>query len=315
MHAVDIKTGSGLNFTVLPDRCMDIAWADFKGMAIGFMSNTGVVSPVFYQEEENEGFFKKIFGGLLTTCGLTYMGAPNIDQGQKLGLHGVISNTPAEDVCMINEWENDEFVMQLRGKVRQSQLYGENMVLTREITTKLGAKNLRIIDTIENLGYTKQPLMLLYHVNFGYPLVGKDTILLTPQTKVKARNSDAQKGLETYHLFQEQTPHYAERVFYHELTGNEQGETYACLWNETLSEQGLGAYVRYNNNELPYLAQWKQMGEGEYVVGLEPCTDYAEGRSTAREKGILNYIAPGEVKKFELEIGIVENKQELESLI
>ena len=34
----------------------------------------------------------------MTTCGLTYMGAPCTDAGDTLGLHGRISNTPACDV-------------------------------------------------------------------------------------------------------------------------------------------------------------------------------------------------------------------------
>ena len=36
VRAIDVKTGSGLNFCVLPSRGLDIAWADFQGKALSF---------------------------------------------------------------------------------------------------------------------------------------------------------------------------------------------------------------------------------------------------------------------------------------
>jgi len=86
---------------------------------------------------------------------------------------------------------------------------------------------------------------------------------------------------------------------------------YACLFNPLLGEKGLGTYVRFNKQQLPYFTEWKQMGEQEYVVGLEPCTWYPEGRAEARKRGELEFIKPGEVRKFEVEIGIIEDKDEL----
>lgn len=45
VRAVDVKNGSGLEFTVLPDRCMDIAWLSYKGNNLSYISKTGIVSP------------------------------------------------------------------------------------------------------------------------------------------------------------------------------------------------------------------------------------------------------------------------------
>ena len=94
VSVVDVKTGSGLNFTILPDRGMDIAWADYKGIALGFISKTGIVAPSYYEPNGND-FLRGFYGGLLTTCGLTYMGTACVDNGKSLGLHGRASNTPA----------------------------------------------------------------------------------------------------------------------------------------------------------------------------------------------------------------------------
>jgi len=32
VRAIDVRNGAGLEFTVLPDRCLDIAWLSYKGM-------------------------------------------------------------------------------------------------------------------------------------------------------------------------------------------------------------------------------------------------------------------------------------------
>ena len=72
-------------------------------MALGYISKIDIVSPAYYEQPEF-GFFRNFFAGLLTTCGLSYMGDPNIDNDEELGLHGRISNTDAEDVCISNEW-------------------------------------------------------------------------------------------------------------------------------------------------------------------------------------------------------------------
>ena len=44
VKAVDVRT-QALNFTVLMDRGMDIAWADYKGTPISYISSTSVCSP------------------------------------------------------------------------------------------------------------------------------------------------------------------------------------------------------------------------------------------------------------------------------
>jgi hypothetical protein len=304
VRAVDVRTGGGLSFTVLPDRGMDIAWADYKGIAIGFISKTGIVSPEHFIPDGN-GFLRSFHAGLLTTCGLTYMGAACVDEGEPLGLHGRASNTPAEDVCITNEWEEDDFVMKVRGKIRESKVFGENITLTREITVKLGENKLVLNDTVENCGFDRQPLMLLYHFNFGYPLLDRSTKLILPEGTAKARDKEAEKGMGSFREFADPVHGYAEQVFYHDFPANN-GEVSVTLFNKDLCGNGLGVNLKYNKKQLPCLMEWKQIGEGDYVVGLEPATWYPEGRREARRRGELIFMEPGEKKKFEIELGIRE---------
>lgn len=304
--AVDVKTGSGLGFTILPDRGMDIAWADYKGMALSYISKTGVVSPAFYDFDGLE-FLRSFYAGMLTTCGLTYMGAPCVDEGKPLGLHGRASNLPAEDLCISNEWVGDDFVISVKGRIREAAVFGENITLAREITAKLGESRIRIKDTIENCGYTPQPLMLLYHCNFGYPLLDESTELIIPgNAPVRARDAEAQKGIDMCREFSEPVHNYSEQVFYHEPEAKEDGTVTVSLYNKDLGTEGISLNLTYNKNQLSCFVEWKQVGEGEYVVGLEPGTWYPEGRCEARKRGELYHMEPGEIKVVELEISVTE---------
>jgi hypothetical protein len=307
---IDVKTGSGFNFTVLPSRCMDIAWADYCGVPISYISKAGVVHPSYY-EKDGLGFLRSFTCGLVTTCGLTYMGAPCDDNGELLGLHGRVSNIPATDVGVCKEWEGNEFVIRIRGKVNQAGLFLENMCLTREIVIRMRTSSLRIKDTIENMGFKEQPLMQLYHCNFGYPIVSEDTVLLTSRADVTARDKHALAGINSIYSCQPPTAGYVEQVFYHQFIDDGVRDAYACLMNP---EMGLGAYVLFRKDQFSHFVQWKMMGEGEYVVGLEPSNAKPEGRDKARSGGELELLEPGDKKVFEFEIGVVESENALMDL-
>ncbi|MEI6101060.1 MAG: aldose 1-epimerase family protein [Eubacteriales bacterium] len=310
VRVIDVKTGSGLCFTVVPSRCLDIGWAEYKGMPLALMSKSGMTNPAFF-EKDGLSFLRNFFCGLMTTCGLTYFGAPCVDEGEKLGLHGRVGNIPAQDVSVQKEWEGDDYVIRIRGRVQQSSIFFENLVLTREIVVRMGGKTIQVHDRVENCGFTEQPFMLMYHCNFGYPLVSEDTTLHTSKTTVTTRDAEAEQGLGAYASFQTPVPGFAEQVFYHDMQPAADGSIYACLFNNKL---GLGAYVKSNKNQLNYLVEWKMMGAGDYVVGLEPATWKPEGRAEARRRGELLFIQPGEIKEFNVEFGILESLEEIKNI-
>ncbi|MDD3839487.1 MAG: aldose 1-epimerase family protein [Clostridia bacterium] len=309
VEAVDVKTGTGFNFTVLPGRGMDIAWVDYCGIPISWMSKAGIGAAKYF---ENDGicFLRNFFGGLLTTCGLTHAGGPQEDNGEKLGLHGRISNIPANNVSVEEYWDEDDLFIKVKGKVRQAMVFGENLVLTREITAKLGESKLYIHDTVENEGYNETPFMLLYHMNFSYPVVSEDSRLIVPSIKVEPATDIAEKGIDKYNVFQAPTPGYLEQVFFH-MMPKDKGLVKAALVNDKLK---LGAYVQYSPEQLPYFTQWKQMGQQDYVVGLEPGNCIPEGRVNAREGGRLQILKPGDKKEFCIEAGVLWGKEQIDTL-
>lgn len=308
VRVVNAKTGTGLAFTVVPDRGMDIAWAEYKGMAISFISKTGVVHPNAYDKSDDE-FHRSFFAGLLTTCGLRNIGPGCEDGGERLGLHGRIDNTPAQDVCTEHRWiDENTMEMSVRGVVSEAKLYGENLQLHREITAVMGTSTIRIRDVVENLSFTEETLTILYHCNFGYPLLDAESRLYLPKGAVTARDAGLGQSTDGYDNFQEPQTNYPETVYFHDSNAGSDGWTQAVLYNPALS---LGVRVRYKKDTLPYLIEWKNMGNGDYVLALEPANCYPQGRSCIRKNGMLQSLAPFEKREFEVEMQVIEGEEAL----
>jgi hypothetical protein len=315
VRVADVRTGSGLAFTVLLDRGMDIGWADFGGASLAWRSPTTALGPAYF-EPEGLGWLRGFHGGLVNTCGLTYFGAPGVDQGQALGLHGRASYTPALQVTYGGDWHGDDYELWLTGQLREAVVFGENLVLRRRISARLGESRLFIEDTVTNEGYQATPQMQLYHCNFGFPVVSPETELLTASVEVKPRDEVAAVGLAEYKRFQPPTPGYQEQVFYHTLKADAQGYAQVALVNRAFGGgQGLGGYVRFALAELPRLVQWKMMGQSTYVCGLEPSTNWVEGRAKERAEGRLQFLEPGESRHYRLEIGVLSSPSEIDAFV
>jgi len=316
VRAVNVTTGSGFDFTVLPGRGMDIPFASHKGKAIGFFSGTGITSPAYYEEEGLE-WRRTFYAGLLTTCGIANAGAPSVDQGKPFGLHGRLANAAAENLCVDQDWEGDEFVIRLKGTMRESEAMCENLTLTRRIEARLGHKGLRIHDTVLNRGFAPQPLMLLYHFNYGFPLLSPGTRVAGPISRTMPRDEEARKdrGLEECLGFAEPVPGYAEKVFFHTLAADRDGRTFIALLNrDTGDGQPLGIVMRWTLRELPTLTQWKMIARGFYVVGLEPGTMPPLGRGPLREQGALPMIEPQTQKEVTIDVEVLDSAREMDEL-
>ncbi len=291
MRVLEINNGSGLSFSLYPDRGMDIGQAYYKGTPLAWVSRNTEVAPQFYESEGLE-WLRTWGGGLLTGCGLTHVGGPGSAGGERHGLHGRLSHIPAEEVNTTAGWTDDgTYALSASGCVRQSRVFGENLTLTRTVTTALGEASITVRDTIENQGFAPSPLMLLYHLNLGWPLVDAGAVLEAPPHEVTPQNEHAAAGLAAWPQITMPVPGFREQVYYHTVPADSQGLAAVRLVNRDL---GLAFKVTYRVTELPYLVQWKMMGQGEYVVGLEPANCYPEGQEAVAKRGLLRQLPAGE---------------------
>jgi hypothetical protein len=310
VRVADFRTGSGFEFSVLGDRGLDIAWASFRGAPLAWQSPAQAAAPAFY-EPEGLGWLRGFYGGMMVTCGLTYLGSPGIDEGQALGLHGRASYIPATHFTSGSAWQGDEYQIWVTGEVREASVFGPNLVLRRRISTRLGESRLIVEDTVTNEGFETAPHMILYHCNFGFPVVTAGSQLLM-SSSVEPRDARAAVGIQRFAQFEVPTAGFTEQVFYHTPIADGQGYGKAALVNRSFDRgQGLGVYVRFPIAELPRLIEWKMLGQGHYVCGLEPSTNWVGGRANERAGGRLTYLEPGESRHYSLEIGVLASSAEI----
>ncbi len=304
-----VETGTGLSFTVLPDRGLDISSAKYRGASLSWDSPCGEAHPSFY-EPAGLGWLRTFFGGLVCTCGLTWMGAPCLDEGEELGLHGRYSHLPCRNLQVGEEWDGDTCRLWIRGDMREAVVFGTNVLLRRRISTAIGSNSIALEDTITNEAFEPTPHMLLYHINIGFPVVSPESRLLSPSVKVTPRDEEAADGLRLYNRFDPPTPGYKEKVYFHEMVADKGGTVTVAIVNPSLwAGQGLGVAIRYRQKELPRFIQWKNMGTTTYVCGLEPANSLVMGRAHERKEGTLPWLQPGETREYRLEIAVLPDRK------
>lgn len=307
-HAVLVDNGADLELLVLLDKCMGIPRLKYRGINIGFICKNGISAPQFYQEDGTRGFLRNFEAGFLTTCGLTYFGTPCEVQGQKYGLHGVIANTPMENICTRTEWLHDQAFLKISGDAREGYLFGPNLVLHKELCVPVGSNKIEIHDSIENKGFEESSLMILYHFNYGYPFLCKDMEILCNFDKITARDMKSEVGIANIDQFDKPLDGFDEVVAYRTMSTQKktQKKAYTLVYNPDLK---IGVQMTFDPLQLPVLNQWKSPRAGDYVLGMEPGTGHVGGYEATRRAGLMQYIKPGETKKFDITIEFFEEKE------
>jgi hypothetical protein len=304
VRALHVRSGSGLAFTVLPDRCLDIPMITFNGRPLCWYSRNGIVGPQFCEPGGN-GFLRSFTGGLLTTCGLRNFGPPCRVDGEDFPMHGRIGSLPASDVAWGAAWDGDECTFWIEGSVRESSVFGEDLTLHRRIQTRLGGTSLRIENVVRNEGWRAEGHMILFHMNVSFACLSPHSLLLVDPLSVDPRDDEARKGLAEYNRFTDPQPGFQEQVFTLDLKPDAAGYTAAALVNPAL-DNGLGLRIRWPKEQLPWMVEWRMLGQGEYVVGLEPVNcPTIQGRAEAVKRGTLPTLQPGEERHYDIDVDVL----------
>lgn len=247
---------------------------------------------------------------------LENIGPPGEDAGEKTVQHGRISYLPAEKVRVEEEWIDDNYLCKISGEVHQTALLKEHFVLHRSISFNLGEKKFTVHDVVENRGFKKEPHMILYHINLGFPLLSEDTQFVTSPKEVNAWSEMAQKEPDGFETFDVPQNNYIDRQYRLDFSPDGSGYVTLGALNPAIYD-GIGLTVRYKKEQLPDFNLWKNISEHNYVVGIEPMNSpfFHDGqfvkRSDLREKGLLKFLKPGEQREYNLEFEILDGKDEL----
>lgn len=309
LKAYEVKNEE-LLFHVLADKCLDVTDFSYKGMNINFLSKPGLQGRNHYDTNGEEAL-RSIMGGLFFTAGLENICAPCAVEGKEYPMHGRIRTTPGEHLCADALWQDDTYVLKIQGEMREAELFGENMVLRRTIETQVGEKSITVTDEITNEAFRKEPLMLLYHINMGYPFLDESVELFIPTRKVTPRDEAARGHEDRYDRMEAPKDNEPEYVFLHDLKTEENLDTFVCVINRN---RNIGLKISFNMKNLPYFMEWKSIASGDYVLGLEPANSSVYGKTYHVEHDSVHYLEPFATETNVLKFTIVDGEENLAAL-
>ena len=326
VRSVVVRTGSGLTIAVVPDRGLDVGFAEFQGVGLCWLPPKGLAGPWHYEGDLDPYAWLRVgLGGLFNTAGLVSIGVPqDVDTSSfgftqrltaRYGTHDRIAVTPASRFSYGERWDGDRCVLTVEGVVRQDIAYGENLTLTRRYETALGSNTVKLVDTVTNDGWFEAPHQLLYHFNLGYPLVDEGAELLAaaeaePDALGYSTGDDGRPS--DWRSVTAPQPGFTFEGYVVSLKRASDGTVAVALANRRL-RGGLGFYLRYDGNALPAYLAWRMMREGLYAVGLEPATNPFGNPSELAEQGYPVLLPPGESRTYELEFGILAGEAAIDA--
>lgn len=293
---------------VLPDRGLGIWRVVVGDTTLGWQSPVqGPVHPRFVPLAEPSGIgWLDGFDELVARCGLVSNGAPDFDAHGRLvhPLHGRIANLPARDV----EVTLDETAgsVTLTGCVAETRFLVHDLRLHTAITVRTDRPGVAWTDRVENHSDRPTAMQLVYHVNFGPPLLGAGAECLADVEELVPRDAAAAGDAGTWNRYVAPQPGRGEQVHFARVRTAGNGQSQAIL---VAADGSHGARLSWRAAELPCFTLWKNQGglADGYVTGFEPGTNYPNQRSFEEAQGRVVTLAPHASVTFDLAIDRIDS--------
>ncbi len=310
VELIEIDNGM-MTITVVPTRGMGILKVHSEDVTLGWNSPVEeIVNPAHIELESRGGLgWLDGFNEMLVRCGYEWTGHPGMDNDRLLSLHGRAGNTPASKVVVVID-EEPPYRIRVRGQVNEKVFKFVNYETWTEISTEPGSKSFEITDTLTNVADYEHEYQIIYHGNFGPPLLEKGSEFVAPVKTVAPFNDDAAKDMNTWTTYLGPTRDYGEQVYNVVPYADADGRTTVMLHNK---DGDRGVKLEYDTKTLPYFTLWKNTDtekEG-YVTGLEPGTGYAYTRAIEREGGRVPKLPAGESRSFRLTYTILSTAEDV----
>lgn len=310
IRMLEFRSGTGLRFTVLVDRALDIADCEYCGMAVGWHSPAGFRHPGLHEYEGEGGLaWLRSFSGLMVTCGLDhilfmydepadhYVYQPR--QSVEHSIHGRVGQIPARLTGYGERWDGERCILWCEGSVVQGTVFGEHLELVRRIEVEVGTNEIRLHDRVVNRGFYRTPHMLCYHINVGHPVLAEGSRYLAPIEDVvwaAHAGEDYRRQGVGYQTLPAPQFQFHEQVWQHELAADADGRVPVALVNDALS---LGFEVVTRKEQFPCMFEWQNLQAGQYALGIEPSTNHVLGHGYARENEELIWLEQGEERTYD----------------
>jgi peroxiredoxin len=319
VEVIDVDNGR-LRFTVVPTRGMSVYQVVMGDLRLGWDSPVkGLVHPKYIDLNARQGLgWLEGFNEWMVRCGLEYFGAPGTDEfidntGQKatmdLTLHGKICNTPASMVEVTVE-RQAPYRIAVRGRVEETALHGPKIELWTEISTAPGAATFQISDRITNRSAVEQEFGILYHSNYGPPLMEQGGKFFGPARQVTPINEHAAADVSDYYVYRAAQAGFAEQVYCLRLWADPNDRTMVMLRNAAGDK---AVSMAFSVKELPFFTLWKNPAADEdgYVTGLEPGTGFPRNRAIERQFGRVPKLGPHQSRSFTIDFALHTGKEQV----
>ena len=273
LDVLDCNNGT-LRFLINLSRGADVMQLYHKGENVSFVSKNGFTT-------KTGDFLSRFEGGMLYTCGLDSVGGR-----EGFELHG----THHLSVATLLRAEVNERGIVIEAVMRESALFGRNLLFRRKITTAINEETLHIEDTLTNEYTEDANYCLLYHVNIGYPRLDEGARIVAEVSSFSPRTPWAEENKETMLEMSAPSPKMEECCYFLRLASPR-----ICLQNPKNKKCFT---LTYSGDTLPEFVEWKSMASGDYALGLEPST-------TKLDDGFTYRVLPaGESIRFALDLSV-----------
>ncbi|MBI1373613.1 MAG: DUF4432 family protein [Phycisphaera sp.] len=323
VEVVTVDNGA-ITITVIPTRGMnilDVRDSRTGERLLGWDSPVKeVVHPQYMNLESRGGLgWLEGFNEWMVRCGLEFAGHPGRDKfvtntgdeaEMDLTLHGKVGNIPASRVEVSID-DAPPHRVHVRGVVYERLFYGPKLKLATDLSTEPGSGALHIDDTVTNQGAFDQEFQLIYHCNFGRPLLGEGAHVSAAVQSVTPMNAHAAEGIDGYATYAGPTKGFVEQVYLIEPYADASGRTMALVTNPAGDR---AASLSWPIEQLPYLTVWKNTAAeaSGYVTGIEPATGFPFNRRVERKAGRVPKLAPGQTRRFQLDVNVYRGRADVE---
>ncbi|GAB5361066.1 hypothetical protein AAMO2058_000682800 [Amorphochlora amoebiformis] len=313
VDTVEVSNGV-LTALIVPTKGMNIQHLRMGNITINWNSPVkGIVHPFFNNLEDNNGLgWLYSFNGWMVRCGAEWSGHPGDDNGRLMSLHGKIAHIPASHVEVLVESDG---TIRIKGIVREVWFKGANLELQTEISLAPGSRSISITDTLINKCPNKsQEFQMLYHANYGKPILQKGSRLKGTFQSVQAFNKEALSDIHNWDVYEKPgfVPPGGERLYCVTPFADNTGMAHVLLHD---AKGRIGVSTKFRPSQLPCLSVWKNedVEANGYVTGIEPGTTFPPNRTVERKAGRLGTLLPNQSRKFELEFTVHGNENHVKA--
>jgi hypothetical protein len=300
-----------LQVSLIPTRGMDILEIKSGDTRFGWKSPVDeIVNPAFMNLEMRNGLgWLDGFNEMMVRCGYEWTGHPGQENGHLMSLHGRAGNTPASKVVVSID-EAAPYAIHVKGLIKENTFKFSALETWTELTVVPGGKSVKIHDELTNNSDYDRNYQIIYHSNFGQPILEEGAQFVAPVKEISPFNDYAKKGLKDWQTYMAPTKGFDEMVFNLLPYADGEGKTIAMLHNRDADK---GIAVGFDTRQLPVLTLWKNtdsLKQG-YVTGIEPGTSYAYPRQIERKQGRVKTLAPNGHQLFDVEYRVLTSADDV----